>query len=195
MRDRSEVTKMQIDEDLWANRQYEVLVRFIHHLAYYRTLFQAYTDLQIKSQFWKYTIDAHILRAIIDWCMVFGTDSNELHWKKVAADESTQSAFRNYLLTATGLSLEQWIECRSNMMEFRNRYAAHSDIPYPPTPVMDQALRVVTSYDDWFRNNVDAVFDEPSLQERYDRVIRTSAKPLNHAVSLGPTVEQEYGGQ
>ena len=186
---------MKIDEDLWADRQYEVLVRFIHHFAYYRTLWRAYADLQIQSEFWKYTIDAHILRAIIDWCMVFGTDSNELHWKKVAVDDSTQSAFRKYLLTAMCLTLEQWSECRSNMMEFRNRYAAHSNIPYPPTPTMDRALRVVTTYDNWFRNNVDAIFDEPPLQERYDRLIRTSAKPLNHAVSLGPTVEQEYERQ
>jgi hypothetical protein len=81
------------------------------------------------------------------------------------------------------------------MMEFRIRYAAHSNIPYPPTPTMDLALRVVTTYDDWFRNSFDATFDEPPLQERYDRLMRTSAKPLNHAVSLGPKVEQESEGQ
>jgi hypothetical protein len=183
---------MQIDEDLWADRQYEILVRFIHHLGYFRILGHAYTDLQIKSEFWKYTIDAHILRAIIDWCMVFGTDSNELHWKKVALNDCTQSAFRNYLLTEMSLTLEQWSECRSNMMEFRNRYAAHSNIPYPPTPTMDLALGVVTTYDDWFRNSIDETFDEPSLQQRYERLMRTSLKPLTHAVSLGPTVEKEY---
>ena len=36
---------MRIDEDLWAEQQYEVLVSFIHHLAYYRTLSEAYADL------------------------------------------------------------------------------------------------------------------------------------------------------
>lgn len=186
---------MQIDEDLWANRQYEVLVRFIHHLAYYRTLWRAYTDQQFQSEFWKYTIDAHILRAINDWCTVFGTDSNEMHWKKVFVDDFTQSAFRSYLLSTLGLTLEQWSECRANMMEFRNRYVAHSNIPYPPLPTMDIALRVVTTYDDWFRNSVDATFDEPSLKERYDRIMRTLKKPLYQAVSLGPTVEQEYEDQ
>ena len=186
---------MQIDEELWRERQYEVLVRFIHHLAYYRTLSGAYMDLQLKSEFWKYTIDAHILRAIIDWCMVFGTDSNELHWKKVAADDFAQCAFRSHLLKTLGLSDEQWSKCRSNMMEFRDRYAAHSNVPCPPTPMMETALRVVTTYDEWFRHSVSAIFDEPSLQERYDRLMRTSAKPLHHAVSLGPTTWQEYEGQ
>ena len=186
---------MQIDEELWAERQYHVLVRFIHHLAYYRTLWRVYRDLQLKSEFWKYTIDAHILQAIVDWCMVFGTDSNELHWKRVVSDDHTQSAFRSHLLNTIGLSLEQWSDCRLNMMEFRNKYAAHSNMPYPPAPTMDTALRVVTTYDEWFRHSVNAIFDEPSLQERYDRLIRTSSEPLQHAVSLGPTVEQEYEGQ
>ena len=183
---------MQIDEDLWADRQYKILVRFIHHLAYYRILGRAYIDLRIKSEFWTCTIDAHILRAIIDWCMVFGTDSNELHWKKVALDDFTQSAFRNYLLTEMSLTLEQWSECRSNMMHFRNRYAAHSNIPYPPTPTMDLALGAVTTYDNWIRDSIVAALDEPSLQQRYDRLMLNSAKPLTHAVSLGPAVEQEY---
>lgn len=186
---------MQIDEELWAKRQYEVLVRFIHHLAYYRTLWQAYTDQQLESEFWKYTIDSHLLRAIIDWCMVFGTNSNELHWKKVAKNDFAQSAFRSYLLNAIGFSLEQWSECQTDMMDFRNKYAAHSNIPHPPTPTMDTALRVVTTYDEWFRHSVNAIFDEPSLQERYERLMRTSAKPLRYAVSLGPTVEQEHDGQ
>lgn len=182
---------MKIDENLWANRQYDNLVKFIHHLAYYRILWRAYDDLGVKSAFWQYSIDAHIIRAIFTWCMVFGADSNELHWKKVALDECTRSAFRNYLLTEMGLTLEQWSECRSKMMDFRNRYAAHSNPPYPRTPIMDQALHVVTTYDDWFRNIIDATFGEPSLQQRYDRLMRTSARPLTHAVSLGPTVEQE----
>ena len=186
---------MRIDEEFWAERQYEVLVSFIHHLAYYWTLSRAYEDLQLKSEFWKWTIDAHILRAIIDWCMIFGTDSNELHWKRVAADDHAQSVFRSHLLNALGLTHDQWSHFRSNMMEFRNKYAAHRNMPYPPTPTMDTALRVVTTYDEWFRHSVNAIFDEPSLQERYDRLMRTSAEPLRRAVSLGPTVDQEYEGQ
>lgn len=186
---------MRIDEKIWAERQYEVLASFVHHLAYYRTLSQAYTDLQVKSEFWKWTIDAHILCAIIDWCMVFGTDSSELHWKKVVADKHDQAAFRNHLLNVLGFTHDQWQAFWSSITDFRNRYAAHRHLPYPLTPTMDTALRVATTYDKWFRSNVNASFDEPSLQERYDRLIRTSADLLRHAVGLGPTLDQEYEGK
>lgn len=186
---------MRIDEELWAEQQYEVLVSFVHHLAYYRTLSEAYADLQVKSEFWKWTIDAHILRAIIHWCMLFGTDSSEVHWKKVIADHSTQSTFRSHLLDVLGFTHDQWEAFWSSMTDFRNKYAAHRHPPYPPTPTMDTALRVVTTYDEWFRNSVSTIFDEPSLQERYDRLISTSADPLWHAVGLGPTLDQEYEGK
>ena len=173
---------MQIDEELWANHQYEVLVRFVHHLAYYRILFSAYNELHTESEFWKYTIDAHILRSIIDWCMVFGTDSNEVHWKKAALNDFTQSDFRSYLLKSIGLSLEQWSDFRSNMMDFRNKYATHNVFPYPSMPIMDTALRVAVTYDNWFRERVNAAFDDPSLQERYDGLMRTLVKPLKRLV-------------
>lgn len=174
--------QVQINEELWANQQYRLLVRFIHHLAYYKTLFSAYNELNTESEFWTYTIDAHIVRSIIDWCMVFGTDSNEVHWKKVAVNDFTQSDFRDYLLKAIGLSLKQWRDFRSNMMDFRNKYATHNVVPYPPTPTMDTALRVAVTYDNWFRDRVNAIFDDPSLQGRYDRLMLTLAKPLKRLV-------------
>ena len=186
---------MRIDEELWATQQYGVLMSFVHHLAYYRTLSKAYADLQIKSEFWKWTIDAHILRAITHWCMLFGADSSKVHWKRVIADDSAQSTFRDHLLDVLGFTHDQWKAYWSSMTAFRNKYAAHRDPSYPPTPTMDTALRVVTAYDEWFRNSVSASFDDPSLQERYDRLIRTSADPLWHAVSLGPTLDQEYEGK
>ena len=186
---------MRIDEELWATQQYDVLFGFVHHLAYYRTLVKAYTDLQAKSEFWKLTIDAHILRAIIHWCMLFGPNSSEVHWKKVIADDSAQSTFRSHLLDVLGFTHDQWEDYRSSMLDFRNTYAVHRNLPYPPTPTMDTALRVVTTYDEWFRNSVSATFDDPSLRERYVRLMRTSADPLSHAVSLGPTLDQEYEGE
>lgn len=187
--------QMIINEVLWSERQYEILVSCVHHFAYYRTLSKVYTDLQVESEFWKWTIDAHILRANINWCMIFGTDNSELHWKKAIADKCSQSTFRNHLLNILGFTHDQWEAFRSNMMEFRNKYAAHRNLPYPPTPIMDTALRVVTTYDEWFRDRLDATFDEPSLQKRYDRLMRTSVGPLRHAVSLGPTLDQEYEGR
>lgn len=186
---------MQINEELWADEQYEVLAAFVHHLAYYRTLADAYSKLQTRSEFWKYTIDAHILRAVVNWCMIFGTDSGELHWKSVVTDKPAQSDFRGHLLKVLGFTDAQWKTFWSDMIDFRNKYAAHRCPPYPPVPTMDMALKAAIAYDDWFRQRVNALFDEPSLQERYDRLARTSSQPFRQLVSLGPTLEQEYEGQ
>jgi hypothetical protein len=187
---------MKLDEELWATHQYQVLVSFVHHLAYYRVLKRCYNVSLAESEFWTLTIDAHLLRAIIDWCMVFGADSNEVHWKNVAVDEETQNAFRSHLLAITGLTKEQWHGYWLDMTTFRNSFAAHKTITvnYPPVPILDMAMLVATTYDDWFRNSVAAVFEEPALRARYDKLIRVSGDLFLKLVGSGPTVEDEYEG-
>jgi|GEM_PF-2038864 len=185
---------MQVSEDLWATEQYEVLVDFVHHLAYYRILSQAYSESRIKSEFWTLTINAHIQRAIIYWCMVFGADSSELHWKRVVVGKDTQHSFRKHLLTTLDFTDPQWKAFWIGMTDFRNKYAAHRCSPSPSAPLMDKALEAAVTYDAWVRQRIDAVFVEPSLQKRYDRLMRTSSEPLRKLVNLGPTLEQEYEG-
>lgn len=190
---------MNLDEELWRRHQYQMLVSFVHHLAYYRGLVKLYVDMTGKSEFWLRTIDAHLLRAIIDWCMVFGTDSSQIHWKKVVTDATAQSEFRHRLLSIASLTQDQWDAYWLDMTTFRNEYAAHRVAgSYPTTPKMDTALLVATTYDQWIREGItessNAVFDEPSLQDRYDRVTRTSETFLKPLITLGPTVEQEYEG-
>lgn len=153
-----------------------------------------------KSEFWTRTVDAHLLRAVIDWCMVFGTDSSGIHWKKVIADVDTQSDFRLRLLSLGNLTQDQWDAYWLEMTTFRNDFAAHRIVAstYPTTPKMDTALFVAINYDKWIRERIrqssNAIFEEPSLHDRYDRVIRTSGKFLAPVIALGPTIDQEYEG-
>ncbi|MCJ7604351.1 MAG: hypothetical protein MUO63_22965 [Desulfobulbaceae bacterium] len=185
-----------INVKLWAECQYGVLAEFVHHLAHYRVLSEICAATSEKSEFWISTIDAHILRAIIDWCMVFGTDSNEIHWKKVVPDPDEQKSFRAYLSKNAGMNKSQWKSYWQSMTDFRNEYAAHKRVQgtYPPVPMMEMALQVVFAYDDWYRSVVEASFEEPSLRDRYNRVIRTSEGPLKRAVSQGPWLNEEYEG-
>ncbi len=188
--------KQMIDEDLWSKHQYQVLAGFVHYLAYYRVLSKIYGDLSKKSEFWTRTIDAHLLRAIIDWCMVFGADSNEIHWKRVVLDKASQTAFRKHLTTVTGMTGSKWKIYWLSMTKFRNKYASHKSVQgkYPSVPMMDMALQVATGYDDWVRQKVYASFREPSLRDRYQRLIRTSPQSLTKAVRKGPWIEDEYEG-
>ena len=184
-----------IDEYLWAKHQYGVLAGFVHHLAYYRVLSGIYSGQKRKSEFWTRTIDAHLLRAVIDWCMIFGADSNEIHWKKVVSNKSAQAKFRKHLFAATGLTGAAWKSYWLSMAKFRNNYAAHKTTQgtYPPVPMMDMALKIACAYDDWFRESIQAIFSEPSLRQRYERLIRTSGQPLVQALGMGPWIEVEYG--
>lgn len=184
---------MEINEKKWAEQQYEILVRFIYHLAYYRILSKEYSNCNEKSEFWKYTIDAHLIRAIIDWCMVFGTDSNELHWKKIILSVELQDSFRRTFLNDLSISNKGWKSYHQEMLAFRNNYVAHKNSDVSPAPFMDKALQVVTTYDIWFRKNLlNTIFNEPLLQTRYSRIIRTSSEPLSRAIKQGPNINQEY---
>lgn len=189
---------MNLDEELWRRHQYQMLMSFVHHLGYYRVLGRLYVGMNRKSEFWKGTIDAHLLRAILDWCMV-GTDSSHIHWKKVVLTETAQSEFRQRLLSIASLTPDQWDAYWLDMTKFRNEYAAHRVAgSYPTTPKMDNALPVAITYDQWIRKRIressNAIFEEPSLRERYDKVTRTSKKFLKQLIALGPTVDQEYEG-
>ncbi len=187
---------MKLNEELWATHQYPVLVSFVHHLAYHRSLRQCYEGAQVESEFWTRTISVHLLQAVIDWCMVFGADSNDVHWKKVAVDEKTQKSFRSHLLAVTAMTEKQWYAYWLRMTTFRNDFVAHKVVTanYPSVPVLDRALLVATAYDDWFRSSVAASFVEPPLKARYDRLMRISGEPFLKLVTSGPMIEDEYEG-
>ena len=129
--------------------------------------------------------------------MVFGTDSNEIHWKKIILDEQYQCDFRCHIRKFANLSKDKMGKFWSSMTNFRNEYAAHKTAAanYPKVPYMDTALIVVTNYDDWFRLKVGASFEEPSLKERYERLLRTSERFFKNLIMNGPTIDEEYEGR
>lgn len=93
--------------------QFPIVKRFVEHITYYRVLSKAYKESGARDEFWTLTIDAHLLRATINWCMVFGADkSNPTHWKrlsKIESDEFNQK-FRRGLFETTRLGDEMWNE-------------------------------------------------------------------------------------
>ena len=82
--------------------QLPIVKWFIYHLTYYRVISKAYKERQLQNEFRKLTSDAHLLRATINWCMVFGADSNPTHWKRLSSTKSQahDESFRDGLLTA-----------------------------------------------------------------------------------------------
>lgn len=162
--------------------QFPLVKYFIYHLTYYRELDPEYRQLELKSTFWKLTIDAHLLQATIYWCMVFGSKGcNATHWKHLSEDNvgRLQDSFRQTLFTQTNFSASTWDMYWNNILDFRNKYVAHRELNYKePIPDFDQALEVAYVYDEWIRDVISPdILEEPPLKESAAELQR-SIKPL-----------------
>ena len=162
--------------------QYPVVKRFVYHLVYYRILSKDYSDSKLQNEFWTLTIDAHLLQAVIYWCMVFGSDGcNPTHWKKLSPDQS-EMLYQNFcveLFEQTGLDQQAWKSYWREVVDFRNNYAVHRALGFSnPVPNFDMALKVVYYYDRWVRNMISPdIFYEPPL-EAFAFSLAQSVKPL-----------------
>jgi hypothetical protein len=169
--------------------QFPIVKNFIYHLAYYRVLSNIYHKHELKNEFWTLTIDAHLLRAVNSWCMVFGSNTSEpTHWKNLSTSEGEvlHSNFREGLYLTTGLTQQTWFDYWQSVVSFRNRYVVHRELLFvDPVPTLDTALMVVYYYDSWVRGVIypDSL-DEPPLE--------LSFKTLTD--SMGPVLEKLLAG-
>jgi len=176
--------------------QFPIVKRFVYHLIYYRELKAAYDRLQLQSEFWTHTIDAHVLQAAIHWCMVFGSDGcNPTHWKNLSnnGSEELQQSFRSGLSEQTNLTPDEWQKYWDAMNEFRGKYAAHRELGFcEPVPDFTSALQVAYYYDHWIREVISPdIFEEPRLENSAEALSQSVAPLINHL--LGQTKKFEAG--
>jgi len=171
---------MPYDQGVFIN-QFPLVKFFIYHLIYSRVARDSYRESHLQNEFWTLTIDAHLLRATINWCMVFGSESEPTHWKRLTEQsESHAQSFRDGLFRETGLSEAGWQEYWSDMKKFRDKWAVHRELePYAdPVPDFDTALAVAYHYDKWVRTIISPhTLSEPSL-ERFAVSLKESVTPL-----------------
>jgi len=145
-------------------QQFDVLYSFTRSLAYYRAIHQDLSRLEKKYDFFCHTMNAHILKAITDWCMVFGSDSNEVQWKKssLSHEEEFQIEIRNLIYESTGFSHQEWSAYREEMVNFRNVYVAHRNPEFKkPVPHMEKAFDISVAFFDWLKEQLWPSFNEP----------------------------------
>ena len=160
---------MEYNVDIF-REQFSIVKSFLYHLTCYRELHRTYQDLNLKSEFWTHTIDAHLLQASILWCMVFGSDCcNPTHWKKLCDQdrEYLEDSFRKGLFKNTELTKKTWDAYWKDMNDFRGGFAAHRELSYfKPVPLFRTAEEVAYFYDDWIREIIEPdIFEEPPLKE------------------------------
>jgi len=158
------------------SRQYPVVVFFVQHIAYYRSLGAIYDDATDHRDFWRSTCDAHLKLATVAWCNVFGSQKEDLHWTKTPTDNITKQAnqdFRHKVLSETGFTQEQWKTYHKEMLFFRNKYVAHFDLRNPfnqAVPRFDLALQVAYAYQEWARELIRPVLlNQPTLRSQYEQ--------------------------
>jgi len=174
--------------------QFPLVKYFVCHLTYYRELQHEYRNIEPKSPFWAFTIDAHCVRAVIYWCMVFGSEGcNPTHWKHLSEDnvDRLRESFLQALFRHTNFTASTWETYWREMVDFRNEYVVHRELNYKkPIPYLDRALEVAFVYDRWIRDIISPdILEEPPLNESAAELQR-SIKPL---VTELLTKTKQYG--
>jgi hypothetical protein len=156
-----EGNEYSFNEDI-LGKQFYCIHRFGRIFAYYREIKKCIDNIVCSKQekwFLVETLNSHLKMSVIDWCKIFGTDDNEIHWKKAVITNSKkfQNEFRLKIYEATKLNAKEWDDYHREMIGFRNKYVAHYDKDYnDPVPRMDNALTVAFAYDEllWKEKNI-----------------------------------------
>jgi hypothetical protein len=152
------------------NEQIFILKDFLYHYGSYKCILEEFDNLiTLKSkEFWAFTVNAHYFQAVNLWCMVFGVDSNETHWRNLGLKEE----FRPSLLSSLNLNDKDYRLYWSSVIDWRNQYLAHRVPGYlEKFPDLKLARSVVFAYEEWIGSKIDdigfslEIYEERSKQE------------------------------
>ncbi|WP_146140463.1 hypothetical protein [Zobellella endophytica] len=90
---------------------------------------------------------------VIRWCKVFGTDNEEMHWKKLI-NEADLVAFRADLFSSANVSQEEYSAYWRQMKEVRDSVCAHFNYEYvgKEIPHFEKAIDSASAAHSYFVN-------------------------------------------
>lgn len=158
-----------ITQKFWLNKevveiQLDLLDSFAKSLAYYRAIHQDYKRIVACKEYWCHTMNTCYLRALNDWCIVFGPNSNESHWKKVSTEHAREVSdeVRKVILCAGEFHEQEWTEYWQNLTEFRHKYVAHRIPDYREhVPHLTKAFDISVAYFEWLKVQLRPCQNEP----------------------------------
>lgn len=116
--------------------------------------------------------------AVIQWCYVFNNYKDSTHFKQLFDDrvitaidsEFSVDRIRDRLYAAVGLTVDQYVSFREEMVEFRNKYAAHRDFEKKGVvfPDLDIAMNLCVEMRNILRELVDMAVSTGSGQNSED---------------------------
>ncbi len=92
-----------------------------------------------KLNFWRLIYGTLLDISVLEWCKVFGVDSEPTHWKSLVEDES---AFRTTLLASLKIQDATWHKYWEEMKEYRDNHIAHhaTEMTSKSYPNLDLAI-------------------------------------------------------
>ncbi|MCE5343059.1 MAG: hypothetical protein LLF96_05635 [Eubacteriales bacterium] len=180
---------MEFGEKVYKH-SYRLWKDFIYHYCTYIELYNNFDLLKGDVEFWVYTTDAHFQMAIIRWCMIFGSDSNDTHWENLQLDKDK---FKKRLLLELQITPEEWQRYWESMKDFRDKFVAHRSIEaIPSAPFFIIALKAVLCLENWVREELQTnTFEEKNKVIFYinstrplSEIMESSKKAIKNTILL-----------
>ncbi len=74
--------------------------------------------------FWRLLYGNQLDISVLEWCKIFGMNSEPCHWKNVVPNKE-HGAFRAAMLSALSISASDWDDYWNEMTTYRTRLVAH----------------------------------------------------------------------
>jgi len=150
----------------------KVIINFLHidcirNYAIHKALYCQHENHGLTSNFWRVTSNTTRDFSIIQWCKLFGAWSESTHWK----NHPYLNDFQTQILDVNGLSFQDWQNIHNEIVEYRDKNAAHIDINNweRNIPIMDTAINILcTSFDQFISSS----YGGWNLRDEFDKVYK-----------------------
>lgn len=118
----------------------DILRDFVWELMHLRALKKVI--VKFDFDFWGLAANNTYDMAIIAWCKIFGSYSENTHWTKIFLDESE---FKKSILESVEMSKEQWDSYADELRDYRNKWIGHFDSNFKPNhhPDLESAFKSI----------------------------------------------------
>ncbi len=136
-------------EGIVAN-QMSLLMEYSRSVAFFDEVKTFDYHSREDAEYWIHLSNMAINDSIIKWTKVFGTDDNELHWKKSSDSIGYQYQVRSLINGLFKGGRVEWVSYHKSMVTFRNTYSAHRDIQnYLDVPFINSGFKVAEVFFDF----------------------------------------------
>jgi hypothetical protein len=141
-----ELALFEYDDTVIGN-QIHLLIEYSQSYSFFNTVAKNIDSSASDAAYWAHLSNVTLTDLIIKWCKVFGTDDNELHWKKASVSNGYIDHIRGLIIGRFDNNLDSWGQYRKGVINFRNTYSAHRNVEeYAPVPFSSKSFEIAELY-------------------------------------------------